>query len=170
MSKVKCHSLREEVAAGQPELLVYTVTPDVALAGQPQAADWPALAQAGTNVVVNMRSDPERATEQAQQATAAGLAYHHLPLPAYELEPEHVSHFAAILNRHRGQKLFIHCRTASRVALVWLLHRVQNEGWPLATAVAELTAAGYDEESLATFHFCAEDYFERAGAPEAAMA
>jgi uncharacterized protein (TIGR01244 family) len=163
MSRDNCQALRQQVAAAPAHFPLYNITPDVTLAGQPEAADWPALAQAGTAVIINMRSDPARAAAEAEAAAAAGLAYLHLPLPAYELEPEHVALFARTLVRYRGRKLFIHCRTASRVALVWLLHRVQNEGWSPETAVAELAAAGYDPDSLETFTYCADDYFERAG-------
>ena len=58
--------------------------------------------------------------------------------------------------------IFLHCRTATRVALMWLLDRVVYGGWSREQAEEALRAAGYGEDSMDTFSFCADDYFERA--------
>jgi uncharacterized protein (TIGR01244 family) len=152
----------------QPEatqrLLRYDIQPDLTLAGQPQPADWAALAAEGFRVVVNMRSDPERAEIQQRSAESAGLRYIHLPLPAYELEPEHLEAFHATMQSLEG-RVFLHCRSATRVALMWLLDRVVYHGWTREQADAQLRDAGYNESAMETFEFCADDYFERAGTP-----
>lgn len=145
----------------QPALLIYRVSDDLVLAGQPQPEDWARLADAGFRVVVNMRSDPERAAQQQQAAEAAGLRYVFLPLPAYELEPEHLDEFHRLMQSLEGPVL-LHCRTATRVALMWLLDRIVYDGWTQEQAEVALKAIGYDNDSLETFAFCADDYFERA--------
>ncbi len=142
-------------------MIEYAVTDAVLLAGQPEPEDWQPLAERGYGFVINLRSDAERATVEEANATAAGLRYRHLPLPAYELEPEHLVAFQQALADVGSDKLVLHCRSASRVALLWLLHRVENEGRDRAAAEAELRAAGYDETEMETFTFCADDYTER---------
>ncbi|PDW03097.1 protein tyrosine phosphatase family protein [Candidatus Viridilinea mediisalina] len=149
------------------DFITYKPTPDVLLAGQPQVEDWAALAQAGYTTVLNVRGDAERATVQAHNAEAAGLRYLHRPWPANELEPEHVAELAAIINAPETGRLVFHCRSATRVGLMWMLYRQLHHGWTRAQAVAELVAAGYDSDSLETFDYCADDYFERNGAPVA---
>jgi uncharacterized protein (TIGR01244 family) len=151
------------MAAAQPDeiLAEYPVSEQLVMAGQPRPDDWTCLAQRGFQTVVNIRRDPARAHEQAVRAAAAGIRYIHLPLPAYELEPEHIKSFDAIISDRNNGKVLFHCRSASRTGLVWMLKRTVMDGWTAAEAEAELRAAGYDEDNIDTFLFCAEDYFER---------
>jgi uncharacterized protein (TIGR01244 family) len=151
------------MAAAQPDeiLAEYPVSEQLVMAGQPRPDDWTCLAQRGFQTVVNIRRDPARAHEQAKQAAAAGIRYIHLPLPAYELEPEHIKTFDAIVSEPDNGKILFHCRSASRTGLVWMLKRTVVDGWTTAQAEAELRASGYDEDNIDTFLFCAEDYFER---------
>lgn len=142
-------------------LIRYDVEEGLTLAGQPQPEDWARLAAEGFAVVVNMRSDPARAVVQQRAAEAVGLRYVQLVLPAYALEGCHVAAFHALMQGQAG-RVFLHCRSATRVALVWLLDRVVYGGWSQAQAEAALRAAGYDDSALELFAFCAEDYFERA--------
>ena len=145
-------------------MLEYIVNEQIILAGQPQPEDWQRLVERGFDLVINMRGDPAHATVQAERARSIGLRYIHLPFPAYELEPGHLDVFRNALAQAGSGKVLVHCRTASRVALVWMLHRMLNEGWSRERAEAELRASGYDEDSMDTFCFCADDYFERTAA------
>ncbi len=145
-------------------MIAYQINEQVLLAGQPQPEDWQRLAEQGYQTVINMRSDPQRAAIQQQNADRAGLAYVHLPLPTYEIETEHINAFHQAIEQAGDEKLVIHCRTASRVALLWMLNRIVKQGWSQQQAEAELRAAGYGEDSMETFTYCAEDYFERSGA------
>lgn len=153
---------QERVARASGTTMVeYPVNGEILLAGQPQPQDWALLAARGFTLVVNMRSDPQRAALEAENAARAGLRSLHLPLPAYELEPSHVAEFHEVVSRAGEEKLFIHCRTATRTALLWLLHRISYDGWSQEEAEAELRAVGYTDEDMEVFTFCAEDYFER---------
>ncbi len=142
-------------------MLTYRINDRVVLAGQPEPDEWAEVAEQGYRTVINMRSDPERAAVEGHNAEQAGLTYMHLPLPTYEIEPEHISSFRAAIEQAGEGGLMIHCRTASRVALLWMLDRMVNEGWTQEQAEAELRDAGYGDSSMETFTFCAEDYFER---------
>jgi uncharacterized protein (TIGR01244 family) len=162
MTNTRCASHEMSVARDSEPLLQYQVTDEVLLAGQPEPEDWARLAAQGFRTVVNMRTDPERAATQAGLAHAAGLESVHLPLPAYELEPEHLAEFNHVVTSGARGKMVIHCRSASRVALAWLLKRIVHDGWTREQAKAELRAAGYDDDAMETFAYCADDYFERA--------
>ena len=157
-----CMNLSELTAARtSPTLKRYDIDGRLTLGGQPQPEDWAALAAEGFRAVVNMRSDPQRAADQQRSAEAAGLRYLHLPLPAYELESEHLAAFHAVMAAQEGRVL-LHCRSATRVALMWLLERVVYDGWSRGRAEQALRDAGYGDDSMETFSFCADDYFERA--------
>ena len=141
--------------------VVYRVDDEVVLAGQPQPEEMRVLREQGFRSVLNIRTDPERGAEEGRNAEAAGLAYAFLPLPAYELRPEHVRAFGETLQR-LPKPIFFHCRSASRTGLLWMLHRLLNEGWSREAAEAELRAVGYDDDALEVFEFCVDDFFERA--------
>jgi uncharacterized protein (TIGR01244 family) len=157
----QCETKEIQYAAQFERMVEFPVTDRVVLAGQPQPDDWNKLARRGFGTIINIRRDPEKAAAQAKRAEAAGLTYVHLHLPAYELEPEHLAAFEDTLNRAGPGKILVHCRTASRTGLLWMLNRNANHGWSREQAEAELEAAGYDEDAMDVFLFCAEDYFER---------
>ena len=161
-SQLPCAALQERMATAA--LHSYTVTPTVLLAAQPQPDDWQRLAEAGIQTVLNIRSDPARAAVQGANAEAAGLRYIHAPWPAYELNPEHLAEFAALVEAPETGAVCIHCRSATRVGLLWMLYRMEHCGWSREDAEAELRAAGYDDDSMETFAFCADDYFDRVNA------
>lgn len=161
----KCESKEIQFAARFERMVEFQVTDRVVLAGQPQPEDWQKLADRGFRTVINIRSDPERAACQAKKAKEAGLNYIYLNVPAYELEPEHIAAFHNALSSVDHGQVLIHCRTASRTGLLWMLNRVANFGWSREQAEAELQTAGYDEDAMDVFSFCAEDFFERTTVP-----
>lgn len=154
-----CDALQTQTAVAP--LRSYAVTEDVLLAAQPQVEDWQRFAEAGYQTILNLRGDPERAAIQQANAEAAGLRYLYKPWPAYELESEHLAEFAQIVEAPETGRLVFHCRSATRVGLMWMLYRMLHQGWSREQAEAELRAAGYDEDSMETFGFCADDFFER---------
>ncbi|MBX0330926.1 protein tyrosine phosphatase family protein [Oscillochloris sp. ZM17-4] len=157
--ELPCTTLQHQTEAAQ--LRSYAVTPDVLLATQPQPEDWELLAAQGYRTVLNLRGDAARAAEQRAAAEAAGLRYIYRPWPAYALEPDHVAELAQIVADPETGRLVFHCRSATRVGLMWMLYRQHHQGWTTERAEAELRAAGYDDDSLETFDFCASDFFER---------
>ena len=163
--QLPCGTLQAQTA--HAAMQSYAVTADVLLAAQPQPEDWQRLVEAGYRTIVNIRTDPERAAAQQRSAEQVGLTYLYLPVPAYELESKHLAHVAQVLDRVGAEqelgRTVVHCRSGTRVALLWLLYRTVHQGVPLNAARAELAAAGYDDDAMEVFTFCAEDFFERTG-------
>ncbi len=144
----------------QPTFVLYRLNDEVTLAGQPQPEEVEWLRRQGYRSVLNIRTDPILGAVEGRNVERAGLAYRFLPLPAYELELEHVRRFGQAV-RELPKPLFFHCRTASRTGLLWMLHRMLNEGWSREAAEAELRAAGYGDGDMEVFNFCVDDFFER---------
>jgi len=171
----RCTKLEEAVTtpvlSAKTEMPVYAISEQLVMAGQPQPQDWSQLAADGFDLVINVRSDPQRAAVQAERARQAGLDYAHLPVPAYELEGPHLDEFNRLMTTALAErrKVLLHCRTASRTALLWLLKRQVHDGWTQAQAEAELAAAGYTDDDMEVFQFCSEDFFERCVVPEAPL-
>lgn len=161
-----CKTQELKKAAQVTHIPEYAVTKNLVLAGQPQPEDWLDLVERGFNTIINIRNESERAAIEGKNVEAAGLTYIHLPLPAYELETDNLENFNQVMTQANLGNIYLHCRTASRTALLWLLKRITFDGWSMEQAEAELAAAGYDNDDMETFRFCSEDYFERAEAPE----
>lgn len=156
--------VQNEANEALEDLLIYRLSDRIWLAGQPQPDQMDILRQVGVRTLINMRTNAELSQTEAENAAKANLDYLFLPLPAYELEPQHMAEFEQIMADIEAQHdgiICIHCRTASRVALIWMLRRMIFENWSEEAAEAELVAAGYDDDSLETFRFCVDDYYER---------
>ncbi len=159
--QMPCGVLQQQTE--QSELHCYAITEQVLLAAQPQPDDWQRLAAQGYHTIVNIRSDPERAAAQQQAAEQAGLRYIYMPVPAYELEAEHLAQIAHVLDAPEIGRTVLHCRSGTRVGLLWLLYRTIHQGVSQEAVRAELRAAGYDDAAMDVFAFCAEEFCERTG-------
>lgn len=165
MTRDRCTTLEEYVVSQELSGLdLYPVTDCLILAGQPQPKDWQKLVDQGVERVINIRGDEEHAAIEGNNARAAGLDYRWLQVPAYELEPQHIEEFDTIMQQCEGRKTLLHCRTGSRTALLWMLRRIAIDGWSWDRAEAELRDAGYGDDDMEVFDYCATDYFERADA------
>lgn len=163
-SDLPCGALQQKAAGA--ELQSYAITPNVLLAAQPQPSDWVRFAAQGYQTIVNIRSDAERSALEQANAETAGLRYIHAPWPAYALEPEHLAELAQIIEAPETGRLIFHCRSATRVGLMWMLYRQLHHGWSKEQVEAEMRAAGYEEDSMETFDFCSSDFFERTAVAE----
>ena len=113
------------------------ITPTLATAGQPTAAQFAAIRQAGFEVVVNLAlptSDHALPDERAVVA-AQGMAYYAIPVQWEQPTVEDFQQFQAVMARHGGQKIFVHCALNMRVsAFVYLHRRLAGVDAPTATA------------------------------------
>lgn len=159
--QMPCGALQQQTE--QTAMQSHAVNERVLLAAQPQPDDWQRLAAQGYHTILNIRSDPARAAVQQQAAEQAGLRYIYVPVPAYELGSEHLAQIARLLDDPELGRTVLHCRSGTRVGLLWLLYRTVHQGVSPEAARAELQAAGYDADAMDVFEFCAEDFFERTG-------
>lgn len=122
-----------------------------------------ALKQEGFASVVNLRQASEEGADiDAGQAAAqaAGLKYIHLPFDMADPAPDLVDNFLATVADDSNQPVFIHCGSANRVAALWMIKRVLQDGWPVDEARAEAEAIGLTNAGLAAF---ATEYIETHG-------
>ena len=124
----------------------------VACAGATPPQAMAVLRERGFNAVINFRTAGENgATVDAGRAAAeaAGLNYVHIPFrqPA----PEIVDSFLAAVAEPANQPVYIHCGSANRVGAMWLIKRVEQDGYSLDDAVAEAEAIGLRSAALKEF-------------------
>ncbi len=124
----------------------------VACAGATPPEAMAVLRERGFNAVINFRTAGENgATVDAGRAAAeaAGLQYIHIPFrqPSAEV----VESFLAAVAEPANQPVYIHCGSANRVGAMWLIKRVQQDGYSVEDAVAEAEAIGLRSAALKEF-------------------
>ncbi|MBK5297158.1 MAG: hypothetical protein JJE40_08375 [Vicinamibacteria bacterium] len=126
----------------------------VACAGATTVDAIPAIKADGFKAIINLRQASEEGAnvEAAQQAaTAAGLKYIHIPFNGGDPKSDAVDQFLVAVKDPANSPVFIHCASANRAGMMWLIKRVVVDGWPLEKATAEAERAGLSSPRLKTF-------------------
>jgi uncharacterized protein (TIGR01244 family) len=132
----------------------------IACAGATTPAAMADVKRLGYASVINLRQASEAGAnveEEAAAAKAAGLNYVHLPLNSASPDPAVVGQFITAVTEPKNQPVFVHCASGNRAAALWLIKRVQVDGWDFDRAAAEAADLGMTSPALKTF---AHDYVE----------
>ena len=128
------------------------VNASVACGGDTPRDVFPSLAEQGFRAVVNLRLDGEPGVaEEAAAVDAAGLRYVHLPMTPTAPEFETAEQFLDVVADPSNQPVYIHCASANRVGMMWLIKRVMQDGYPVEKATAEAKAIGLTAAPLEKF-------------------
>ena len=106
------------------------LTPNIGTAGQPRAAEFPHIAEAGYELVINLAM-PEHGESldcEGQLVTALAMSYYHLPVPFDDPRPNHVLEFCRLMQAMEDRRVFVHCIMNYRVSafMFHYLHKVQG--------------------------------------------
>ena len=111
--------------------------------GQIAPGDVAALQAQGVTLIVNNRPDGEDAGQPTSDeieaaATAAGVAYRHVPI-ARGMGPSDVEAMRAAIHAAADGKMFAFCRSGNRSTLAWAVAKSEDGA---ARAVLERCAEG----------------------------
>lgn len=120
----------------------------VYFASQPAASSWPRLKSLGVKKVLNLRAPEELAFNEARQVRQAGLQYQNLQVKPDQLNRKTLQSFQEILAQPKNYPLFIHCKSANRVALMWALQQVASCQQTLSQAMLAAQQLGLTHPSL----------------------
>jgi protein tyrosine phosphatase (PTP) superfamily phosphohydrolase (DUF442 family) len=102
--------------------------------GQPTVAQLGAIADAGYTTVINLalHDDPRYSLpDEAGTVRGLGMSYVHIPVPFDSPTREDLLAFFEAMDRHRGDKVWVHCAANIRVSvflgLYWTLREEQDE-------------------------------------------
>lgn len=104
-----------------------------------------ALKKQGFVSVVNLRLASETGVDvdaASAAAKAAGLNYIHLPFDATNPDPQLVDRFLAVVGDTSNQPVYIHCASANRVGVLWMVRRVLVDHWKVDEAREEAELIG----------------------------
>src|SRR5262245_5647653 len=115
---------------------LHSVSPQLAIADQPTEADLANLKKEGYAGVVNLRNDgepeqPLSTAEEGDRVRSLGMEYLHVGVGGAPLTEPGVKAFCNFLDRHKEEKVLVHCRKGARAAALVVLHRAISERWQL---------------------------------------
>lgn len=100
-------------------------------AGQPTQEELGEVAAAGYTAVINLGLlDPRYCLEdEAGSVAGLGLAYHHIPVQFDAPTVEDFAAFAAAMDEHSGERVFVHCAANYRVSSFLAVYGEMKLGW-----------------------------------------
>jgi len=128
----------------QPILNYVDVSPLLGTGGQPDQSGIKQLADKGYEAIINTRTtgeDFDQAGEE-RQALELGLRYYAVPVGPQQLQDGQALAFNTLLSSLKGQKVFVHCRTGSRVVGLMMIYYALQEGMPIDQAEQEARKTG----------------------------
>lgn len=120
----------------------------VACGGATKAEAVPEIKKLGFAAIINVREANEPGAEMEKEAAAAkavGLNFVNVPFNLAAPAPDLVDRFLAAVTKRENNPAFIHCAAGGRAASLWMIKRVQVDGWEEARALEEATALGLNE-------------------------
>lgn len=120
----------------------------VACGGATKAEAVPALKKMGFASIINVREATEPGADIDQEAAAAkavGMNFVNVPFNIASPAPDLVDRFIAAVTTKENTPAYIHCAAGGRAASLWMIKRVQVDGWDETRALEEATALGLNE-------------------------
>ncbi|MGC1650977.1 MAG: sulfur transferase domain-containing protein [Candidatus Sulfotelmatobacter sp.] len=118
-------------------------------ATQPSAMAW--LKKEGFASVISLRLATEQSVDidaSRAAAQAAGLNYIYLPFNIENPDPQLFDNLQIPFTDKANQPIYIHCASANRVAFLWMIKRVLEDGWEIDKAEEEAEAIGLTHADL----------------------
>lgn len=114
------------------------VSDTLGTAGQPLVEEFPAIKDAGYEVVINLADGTSSKTvaDEPQIVADLGLEYHNIPVAWNNPTQADLEQFFALMAAKQDKKIFLHCIANYRVSAFTMLYRVIKQGVPLAEAKA----------------------------------
>jgi protein tyrosine phosphatase (PTP) superfamily phosphohydrolase (DUF442 family) len=112
----------------------------IATAGQPTAAQYPAIVDAGYQTVINLAllESANALPDEAAIATDLGLEYIHIPVLWEAPTLENFQEFTDVMIARQDRKILVHCAANKRVSAFMYLYRLSVEGCDEQTAITDL--------------------------------
>lgn len=108
----------------------------------------------GYAAIINLRQANESGANveaATSAAKAAGIKYVHLPFNTASPDPVIVEGFLKAVTDPANQPVFVHCASANRAAALWMIKRMNVDGWDVDRAGTEAAALGLTNPALKTF-------------------
>jgi protein tyrosine phosphatase (PTP) superfamily phosphohydrolase (DUF442 family) len=125
----------------------------IATAGQPTAIQYPAIVNAGYQVVINLALKESANALPDEDQIVANLGLEYIPIPVLWDAPtlENFQEFVTVMNTRKDRKIFVHCAANMRVSAFMYLYRQIDDCIDEATARLDLAKIWVPNETWQTF-------------------
>jgi protein tyrosine phosphatase (PTP) superfamily phosphohydrolase (DUF442 family) len=125
----------------------------IATAGQPTVSQYPAIATAGYQIVINLAlaESTNALPDEREIAAKLGLEYVHLPVKWESPTLENFQEFAKVMQANSTRKIFVHCAANKRVSAFMYLYRQMSDRVDEATARLDLEKIWVPDRVWQTF-------------------
>lgn len=112
----------------------------IGTAGQPLAAQFSSIQNAGYQVVINLAltTSPQALLDEKEIVERQGMEYIHIPVVWESPRVEDALHFFEAMKAHAGKKIFVHCAANKRVSAFLYLYRTLHLGITQEEATRDL--------------------------------
>lgn len=105
----------------------YEYSPSLLSAGQPTREQFPAIAKAGVEAIINLApvTDPGALADEAEVVGKLGMAYVHIPVNWDKPPRADVDSFLEAMDKFQGKRVLVHCYAGSRASAFVYMYRVR---------------------------------------------
>ena len=114
------------------------LTGDIATSGQPELDQFPLIANAGYEAVINLAAGGDSPDDEPKTWRALGLDYVHIPVVWTRPTLDDLSRFFDAMRQREGRKIYVHCVANKRVSAFMYLYRVTQLRMPEPDARRDL--------------------------------
>jgi protein tyrosine phosphatase (PTP) superfamily phosphohydrolase (DUF442 family) len=113
------------------------VPPRLSTAGQPIAAQFSDIKNAGFEVVINlaMKDSPNAIPAEGELVENLGMHHIHIPVVWENPQPTDLDRFLSAMEQNKDKKVFVHCVLNMRVTAFVYLYRLIRLGEPQQEAM-----------------------------------
>lgn len=104
-----------------------------------------AIVARGVTVVIDLRPEPPEG--QAQRLVAHGIEWIHIPVAWQAPRREDFAAFAAAMQAHAGEKVFVQCQANYRASTMTYLYRIKFDGLAEPAARKDLDAVWQPDDT-----------------------
>lgn len=128
-----------------PAMNFHVIDERLATGGHFVADGMEAIAARGVMVVIDLRPEPPEG--QAQRLAAHGIKWINIPVAWQAPRREDFAAFAAAMQAHAGDKVFVQCQANYRASTMTYLYRIQVEGLAEPAARKDLDAVWQPDDT-----------------------
>jgi protein tyrosine phosphatase (PTP) superfamily phosphohydrolase (DUF442 family) len=108
--------------------------------GMPTPEQIPSIAKNGVQVVINLATSKSEGwiPNEKELMEAQGLNYYSIPVDWDEPTMDNLSEFAKIMDKHKHDKILVHCQANFRATGFIAIYRYNRLGWSEENAFKDL--------------------------------
>ena len=108
--------------------------------GMPTPEQIPTIAKNGVQVVINLATSQSEGwmPNEKDLFEAQNIAYYEIPVDWENPAMKDLTEFMNIMDRHKHQKILVHCQANFRATGFIMLYRVNRLGWAEENALRDL--------------------------------